>query len=103
MGGFCLSWGGLIIRLFEDLSVWKILFLRSFFFLFALILFLFLTHRKNTFKIIKKSGLPAVFGGLLLSISFVGYIIAQTETTVANVLFIISTQTMFLAIFGYFF
>jgi drug/metabolite transporter, DME family len=103
MGGFCLSWGGLIIRLFEDLSVWKILFLRSLFFLFALMLFLFLTYRKNTFKIIKKSGLPAVFGGLLLSISFVGYIIAQTETTVANVLFIISTQTMFLAIFGYFF
>ena len=78
-------------------------FFKVFFFLFALILFLFLTHRKNTFKIIKKSGLPAVFGGLLLSISFVGYIIAQTETTVANVLFIISTQTMFLAIFGYFF
>ena len=31
-GGFCLSWGGLIIRQFEQAGVWEILFLRSFFF-----------------------------------------------------------------------
>ena len=31
-GAFCLSWGGLIIRSFEEASVWQILFLRSAFF-----------------------------------------------------------------------
>ena len=39
-GGFCLSWGGLIIRQFEQADVWGILLLRSFFFLLALIIFL---------------------------------------------------------------
>ena len=38
-----------------------------------------------------------------MSFSFVAFIIAMNNTTVANVVFIISTQTMFLAIFGYFY
>ena len=102
-GGFCLSWGGFIIRSFEDASIWQILFLRSFFFLLALIAFLFVTYKKNTFNIIKESGLPGLVGGFVLSFSFVAFVVAMSNTTVANVVFIISTQTMFLAIFGYFY
>jgi DME family drug/metabolite transporter len=102
-GGFCLSWGGLIIRQFQEAGVWEILLLRSFFFVIALVVFLFLTYRKKTFKIIKDSGLPGLIGGFFLSLSFVAYTFAITSTTVANVVFIISTQTVFLAIFGYFF
>tara|TARA_B110001452_G_scaffold246308_1_gene231546 strand:- start:329 stop:502 length:174 start_codon:yes stop_codon:yes gene_type:complete len=30
-GGFCLSWGGFIVKSFEEASIWQILFLRSFF------------------------------------------------------------------------
>ena len=102
-GGFCLSWGGFIIRSFEEASIWQILFLRSFFFLLALIAFLFVTYKKNTFNIIKESGLPGLLGGFVLSFSFVAFVVAMSSTTVANVVFIISTQTMFLAIFGYFY
>ena len=102
-GGFCLSWGGFIIRSFEEASIWQILFLRSFFFLLALIAFLLLTYKKNTFNIIKESGLPGLLGGFVLSFSFVAFVVAMSNTTVANVVFIISTQTMFLAIFGYFY
>ena len=102
-GGFCLSWGGLIIRHFEEADVWGILFLRSSFFLLALVVFLFLTYKKNTFKIISASGFSAVIGGFFLSLSFIAYTFGITSTSVANVVFIISTQTMFLAIFGYFF
>ncbi len=102
-GGFCLSWGGFIIRSFEEASIWQILFLRSFFFLLALIAFLLVTYKKNTFNIIKESGLPGLVGGFLLSFSFVAFVVAMSNTTVANVVFIISTQTMFLAIFGYFY
>ena len=102
-GGFCLSWGGLIIRSFEEASIWQILFLRSFFFLLALIVFLLVTYKKNTFNIIKESGLPGLLGGFVLSFSFVAFVVAMSNTTVANVVFIISTQTMFLAIFGYFY
>ena len=102
-GGFCLSWGGFIIRSFEEASIWQILFLRSFFFLLALIAFLLITYKKNTFNIIKESGLPGLLGGFVLSFSFVAFVVAMSNTTVANVVFIISTQTMFLAIFGYFY
>ena len=102
-GGFCLSWGGFVIRSFEEASVWQILLLRSFFFMIALIAFLIVTYKKNTINILKDAGLPAVLGGLVMSLSFIAFVVAMTNTTVANVVFIISTQTMFLAIFGYFY
>ena len=102
-GGFCLSWGGFIVRSFETASVWQILFLRSFFFLLALIFFLIFTYKSKTLKIIKKSGLPGVLGGFVMSFSFISFVVAMSNTTVANVVFIISTQSMFLALFGYFY
>ena len=102
-GGFCLSWGGFIVRSFQEANVWQILFLRSFFFIIALILFLSLTYKNKVFKIIKDSGIPGILGGFVMSFSFVAFIIAMNNTTVANVVFIISTQTMFLAIFGFFY
>ncbi len=103
LAGFCLSFGGPLVRSFEGAGPWQILFWRSIFFLLALIVFLILIYRKESIKIIFKAGLPGIFGGLFLSTSFVGYIIAMTETTIANVVFIISSQTLFLAVFGYFF
>ena len=102
-GGFCLSWGGFIIRSFEQASVWQILFLRSFFFLLGLIVFLLIVYKKNTITKIKTSGLPALLGGFVLSFSFIAFVVAMSNTTVANVVFIISTQTMFLALFGFFY
>ena len=103
LGGFFLSWGGLIIRLFETNDIWQILLIRSLFFIIALTAFLFLTYKKNTIKVIKNSGFPAVIAGLFLSLSFVAYVVAMSKTTVANVVFIISTQTIFLALFGFLF
>ena len=100
-GGFCLSWGGFIIRSFEQATVWQILFLRSFFFLLGLGVFLFIVYKKNTLIKIKASGLPALLGGFVLSFSFIAFVVAMSNTTVANVVFIISTQTMFLALFGF--
>ena len=102
-GGFCLSWGGFIIRSFEEATVWQILLLRSIFFMIALMAFLILTYKNNTIKIIKDAGYPAVLGGLVMSLSFISFVVSMSITTVANVVFIISTQTMFLAIFGYFY
>ena len=102
-GGFCLSWGGFVIRSFEEASVWQILLLRSFFFMIALMFFLIFTYKKNTIKIIKDAGYPALIGGLVMSLSFIAFVVSMSSTTVANVVFIISTQTMFLAIFGYFY
>ena len=102
-GGFCLSWGGFIIRSFEEATVWQILLLRSVFFMIALLIFLLITYKKNTIKIIKDAGFPAVLGGIVMSLSFIAFVVSMSITTVANVVFIISTQTMFLAIFGFFY
>ena len=103
VGGFCLSWGGLIVRSFETNNAWEILFLRSFFFFLGVSTFLILIYRKKTISIIKTAGLPGLLGGFVMSFSFIAFVIAMNNTTVANVVFIISTQTMFLAIFGFFY
>jgi hypothetical protein len=101
-GAFCLSWGGLIVRSFQEASVWQILLIRSVFFMLALIIFLLSTYKSNTIKIIKDAGYPALVGGLVMSLSFIAYVYSMTITSVTNVVFIISTQTMFLAIFWIF-
>ena len=102
-GGFCLSWGGLILRSFESATIWQILFYRSIFFLWVLIAFILLTYGKKTFKKIKEAGVPGLIGGVFLSTNFVAYMYSMMETTVANVVFIISTQTVFLPIVAYIF
>ena len=53
-----------------------------------MIFFLLLTYKKNTFKIIGKSGFSAVIGGFFLSLSFVAYTFGILATSVANVVFI---------------
>ena len=103
MGAFFLSWGGLLIREWVGDDIWQILFWRSFFFNSTLILFLYLIYKQEAISIIKKSGFPGVLGGLTMAIGFTAYVFAMSETTVANVLFIISTQTIWLALFGYLF
>ena len=102
-GGFCLSWGGFIVRSFETTDAWEILLLRSFFFFLGVSVFLLSMYKKDAFKTIKKAGLARLAGGFVMSFSFIAFVFAMMNTSVANVVFIISTQTMFLAIFGYFY
>ena len=102
-GAFFLSWGGLLVREFDEANIWQILFWRAFFFTITLIIFLFSIYKKEAVLVIKKSGLPGILGGIAMSLGFIAYIVSMTQTTVANVLFIISTQTIWLAIFGYLF
>ena len=103
LGAFFLSWGGLLIREWEGSNIWQILFWRSFFFNLTIVLFLYLIYKQETFSILKKSGFPGVLGGVAMAIGFTAYVFAMSTTTVANVLFIISTQTIWLALFGYLF
>ena len=102
-GAVSLSFGGLIVKSFEGSTLWQILFWRSFFFIIVVSIFLLLNYKKKVFNALYSSGLPGVIGGIILSIGFVSYVFAMYETTVANTNFIIQTQTLFLAIFGYIF
>ena len=103
VGAVCLSFGGLIIKSFEGANLWQILFWRQFFFSIIVALYLFITYKKNIFKSFYISGLPGFIGGLFLGIGFVAYVFSMYTTTVANTNFIITTETIFLAVFGYFF
>ena len=103
LGACCLSFGGLIVKSFEGATLWQILFWRSVFFLIVISLYLILTYKKQVFRSFYNSGIPGLFGGFILSFGFCGYVFAMYNTTVANANFIIQTQTIFLAIFGYFF
>ena len=103
LGAISLSFGGLIVKSFEGANLWQILFWRSLFFIFVVTIFLIFTYKKNFLLSFKKSGFPAIFGGIILSSGFCGYVFAMYNTTVANTNFIIQTQTIFLAVFGYFF
>ena len=102
-GAFCLSFGGLIVKSFEGATLWQILFWRSIFFSFVVGIFLLITHKKNFLKSFYNSGIPGLFGGIVLSIGYFSYVFAMYNTTVANTNFIIQTQVIFLAIFGYVF
>ena len=102
-GGFCLSWGGLIVRSFETINAWDILLLRSSFFFLGVSVFLLSIYKKDAIKTVKKAGVAGLLGGFVMSFSFIAFVFAMMNTSVANVVFIISTQSMFLAIFGYFY
>ena len=103
LGAFCLSFGGLIVKSFEGATLWQILFWRQLFFVIMVIIFLLLTYKKKVFFVLYKSGLPGFLGGIILGCGFSAYVFAMYKTTVANTNFIIQTQAIFLAVFGYLF
>jgi len=103
LGALCLSFGGLIVKSFEGANLWQILFWRQIFFSIIIALYLLITYKKNFFKTFYDSGFPGFIAGAILSIGFSSYVFAMYTTTVANTNFIITTQTIFLALLGYFF
>ena len=103
MGAFSLSFGGLIVKSFEGATLWQILFWRTVFFLLVISIYLIISYKKRVFRSFYNLGIPGFFGGFVLSLGFCGYVFAMYNTTVANANFIIQTQTIFLAIFGYIF
>ena len=103
LGATCLSFGGLIVKSFEGANLWQILFWRQTFFAIIVAFYLLISYKKNFFKSFYNSGLPGLIAGFVLSIGFSAYVFAMYNTTVANTNFIITTETIFLAVFGYFF
>ena len=103
LGAICLSFGGIIVKSFEGANLWQILFWRQLFFSIVVAIYLIFSYRKKFFNSFYESGLPGLLAGIFLSIGFSAYVFAMYHTTVANTLFIITTETIFLAIFGYIF
>lgn len=90
---------GLGIRLIENAEVWQILLYRS----ASLVPFLVLWFRSDgrPFEKIRKSGIPAVIGGLCLVAAYAGGIIALQSTTVANAMLLFASAPFFAALLGW--
>jgi len=99
LGALCLSFGGIIVKSFEGANLWQILFWRQTFFSIIVALYLLITFKKNFFKSFHASGLPGFIAGVFLGFGFSAYVFAMYHTTVANTLFIISTEIIFLAFY----
>jgi len=102
LGALCLSFGGIIVKSFEGANLWQILFWRQIFFSIIVALYLLFAYKKNFFKAFYDSGFPGFIAGVFLSIGFAAYVFAMYITTVANTNFIITTETIFLALLGFF-
>ena len=74
LGAFCLSFGGLIVRAFDDADLWQILFWRQVFFAIIVALYLAIIYKKNFFKSFYNSGLSVFIAGFVLSIGFTAYV-----------------------------
>ena len=103
LGAFCLSFGGLIVKSFDHANLWQILFWRQVFFSIIVALYLLLIYKKKFFNSFYNLGVPGFLAGFVLALGFSSYVFSMYETTIANTNFIISTETIFLAIFGFFF
>ena len=104
LGAFFLSFGGLIVKSFhENTSLWQILFWRQVFFALIVAIYLLITYKKKFFTSFYNAGFPGFIAGFVLALGFASYVFSMYKTTVANTNFIITTETIFLALFGYFF
>jgi len=103
LGALCLSFGGIIVKSFEGANLWQILFWRQIFFVIIVALYLLLIYKKKFFESFYNCGLSGFIAGFVLSIGFTAYVFSMYSTTVANVNFIITTETIFLAVLDIFF
>ena len=71
LGALSLSFGGLLVKSFEGATLWQILFWRSLFFSLTVLAFLIIRYKGKTLKSFYVSGLPGIFGGMILSLSLI--------------------------------
>ena len=100
MGGLFLSSGGTIFKSFEMADPWAIYFWRSVFFTPAVLLFIYVTDKSEFANKFKSLGVIGFICAALYATGSGAFMFALKHTTVANVVFIISIQSFFLAIMG---
>ena len=100
LGVLMLTPDPVLVRL-ADADTFTILFWRGIFFALGVLVILFATYRKSTFKELKNIGRPGIWIGLLSGIGGVTFIAAIQYTSIAKVLVIISTAPMVVAIISW--
>ena len=98
--GLCMSLGGPIIRLADDITEWQFLFYRSLGAALLLLLWFRLSGRPLLAQI-RRVGVTGFVSGLCLSVTFTGYVWGVMHSTVANALFLLSAAPLFAALLGW--
>ena len=99
-GGFCMSLGGPIIRLADDITEWPFLFYRSLGAALLLLAYFHFTGRP-VLVLVRRAGATGLVAGLCLSVAFIGYVWGVMHSTVANALFLLSAAPLFAALLGW--
>lgn len=94
------SIGGPLIRFIESADAWQILFYRSASLVVFLLAYLALTEGRRLPALLYAAGWPSVLAGLCVGFTFSVYVLAVTQTTVANVLFLMSCAPILGAVLG---
>lgn len=95
------SLAGVILRHVEGADGWQVLFYRSLAFVAVLLVFLLWRHRGGMARAFRAVGRPGLVTAFSLCPAFIFFILALLETTVANVVFILSLSPFFAAFFAW--
>ena len=96
-GALCWSFGGLVVRILEA-SAWEIVFWRSAFMALVVGAYLAIWRRKTALYGLRHALGAMLLSGLSLSGSFIVFILAIKETTVANVLVVTASAPLMAAL-----
>lgn len=94
------SISGIVVRLIDHAQPWQIVFYRSLTLMLTLSAWIAYRQRGHVISSFRTAGRMAVAAGLCLSLGFSCWIFALTQTTVANALFLLTTQPFIAAILG---
>ena len=98
--GLCMSLGGPIIRLADDITEWQFLFYRSLGAALVLLIYFSVTGRP-VLVLIRRAGVTGLVSSLCLAVTFTGYVWGVMHSTVANALFLLSASPLFAALLGW--
>jgi hypothetical protein len=89
LAGAFWSLGGVLVRWIEAASAWQIIFYRSLALTLTLVLIVAIRHRGRLIAAFADVGCNGLLAGACLSGGFMGFILALSHTTVANVVFML--------------
>ncbi len=98
LAGTFWSIGGIVVRLMVEATAWQIVFYRSLTSVLTLTVFILIRYRGAFWNALRVAGSTAIVAGLCLSVAFVCWIFAVMYTTVANALFLLTTQPFITAL-----
>ena len=99
--GFCLSIGGVLLRLMDSAGGWQVMFYRSITFALTVFVVVAWRHRGRVAEAFGAIGGARIAGGVISGAGSIAYIFALLHTTVANTMFIISVTPLCTALLAW--